>query len=53
MNLIYQTDFIILRKFNITLNLPLKKDGTLTSNPPVQIYVNKIKNIIVFKIKTG
>ena len=23
------------------------------SNPPVQIYVNKIKNRIVFKIKTG
>ena len=23
------------------------------NNPPVQIYVNKIKNRIVFKIKTG
>ena len=30
-----------------------KKHETLTENPPVQIYVNKIKNIIVIKIKTG
>ena len=26
---------------------------TLTENPPVQIYLNKIKNRIVFKINTG
>ena len=25
----------------------------MTENPPIQIYPNKIKNIIVFKIKTG
>ena len=25
----------------------------MTINPPMQIYVNKIKNRIVFKIKTG
>ena len=31
----------------------IKKHETLTDNPPVQIYANKIKNIIVFKIKTG
>ena len=31
----------------------IKKHVTLTENPPVQIYVNKIKNRIVFKIKTG
>ena len=30
-----------------------KKHKTLTENPPVQIYVNKIKNRIVFKIKAG
>ena len=29
----------------------IKKHETLTENPPVQIYVNKIKNRIVFKIK--
>ena len=33
--------------------LIIKKHETLTENPPVQIYVNKIKNRIVFKIKTG
>ena len=31
----------------------IKKHETLTQNPPVQIYPNKIKNRIVFKIKTG
>ena len=31
----------------------MKKYETLTENPPVQIYVNNIKNRIVFKIKTG
>ena len=31
----------------------IKKHETLTENPPVQIYVNKIKNRIAFKIKTG
>ena len=31
----------------------IKKRETLNENPPVQIYPNKIKNRIVFKIKTG
>ena len=31
----------------------IKKHGTIADNPPIQIYVNKIKNRIVFKIKTG
>ena len=31
----------------------IKKHETLTENPSVQIYPNKIKNRIVFKIKTG
>ena len=31
----------------------IKKHLTLTGNPPIQIYPNKIKNWIVFKIKTG
>ena len=31
----------------------IKKHKTLTQNPSVQIYVNRIKNKIVFKIKTG
>ena len=35
------------------MNLLLKKHETLTENPPIQIYPNKITNRIVFKIKTG
>ena len=31
----------------------IKKHETLTENQPVQIYPNKIKNRIVFKIKSG
>ena len=31
----------------------IKKHETIADNPPLQIYVNKIKNRIVFKIKTG
>ena len=31
----------------------IKKHQTLTENLPVQIYPNKIKNRIVFKVKTG
>ena len=31
----------------------IKIHKTLTENPPVQIYVNKINNKIVVKIKTG
>ena len=30
----------------------IKKHETLTENPPIQIYPNKTKNRIVFKIKT-
>ena len=31
----------------------IKKHENLAENPPIQIYTNKIKNRIVFKIKTG
>ena len=31
----------------------IKKHETLTENHPIQVYPNKIKNRIVFKIKTG
>ena len=31
----------------------IKKHETLTDNPLVKVYSNKIKNRIVFKIKTG
>ena len=35
------------------LGFIIKKHEILTENPPVQIYPNKIKNRIDFKIKTG
>ena len=31
----------------------IKKHETLTEDPPIQIYPNKIKNRIVFKVQTG
>ena len=31
----------------------IKKHETVTDNPPIRIYVNKIENRITFKIKTG
>ena len=31
----------------------IKKHETLTEDPAVEIYANKIKNKFVFKIKTG
>ena len=31
----------------------IKKHETIADNPPVQVYVNKIKNRIFLKIKTG
>ena len=31
----------------------IKKHETLTENPPIQIYLKKIKNRIIFKIKSG
>ena len=33
--------------------LIIKKNEALTENPPIQIYLNKTKKRIVFKIKTG
>ena len=33
--------------------LIIKKHETLTENPPIIIYPNKIKNRIIFKVKTG
>ena len=35
------------------LEFIIKKHETLTKNPPIQNYPNKVKNRILFKIKTG
>ena len=44
---------ILLQIFKTFLDLSSKKQETLTGNPLVQIYSNKIKNKIIFRIKTG
>ena len=53
MNLIFLMDHILFQIFKITLSTLLKKHETIANNPPVQIYTNKLKNRIVFEIKTG
>ena len=39
--------------YKIILNLSQKKHETLTDNPSIKIYSNKIKNRIVFKTENG
>ena len=52
-NLIYLMNYILLQTLKIILSTLLKKHETIADNPPVQNYVNKIKNRTVFKIKTS
>ena len=52
MNLTYLMDYIQFQTFKTILSMLLKTLG-YSKIPPVQIYPNKIKNRIVFKIKTG
>ena len=52
MNLIYLMDHIV-SDIQDYFEYIIKKHETIAGNPPEQIYVNKIKNRIVFKIKTG
>ena len=51
--LICLMDHILFQTFKIILSTLLKKHETIADNPPVQIYTNKIKNRIIFKIKIG
>ena len=51
MNLICLMDHTLFQPFKVILNTLLKKHGTIANNPPGQVYINKIKNRIVFKIK--
>ena len=44
-------DHTLFQPFKVILNTLLKKHGTIANNPPGQVYINKIKNRIVFKIK--
>ena len=53
MNFNYLMDPILHQIFKFTLNLFKKKHGKNIDNHSIRIYVNKIKNRITFKIKTG
>ena len=48
----YLMDYILFVILTITLSVSLKRHESLTDNPPIQIYVNKIENEIKFKIKS-
>ena len=52
-NLNYLMDHILYQIFRIILNIFKKKHETVTDNPSIRIYINKIENRITFKIKTG
>ena len=47
----YQMSHILYQIFKIIFEYIIKKDETMTDNPPIKIYVNKIKNRVIFKIK--
>ena len=53
MDLICLMDHILFKIYKIILNTPSNKHETPSNNPLMQTYVNRIKNRIVFKIKTG
>ena len=52
MDLICLMDHILFEIYKIILNTSSNKHETPSNNPLVQIYLNRIKNRIVFKIKT-
>ena len=52
-NLNYLLDHILYQIFKIILINILKNNGEIIDNPSVRIYVNKIENRIIFKIKAG
>ena len=53
MNLNCQMVLILCYIFKMILNIPLKEDETLTSIPPIYVYINRINNRLVFEIKDG
>ena len=53
MNLNCQMVLILCYIFKMILNIPLKEDETLTSIPPIYVYINRINNRLVFEIKYG
>ena len=52
-NLNYLKDHILYQLFKIYFEYMLKKHATITDNPSIRIYINKIENKTTFKIKAG
>ena len=52
MNLIYMMDHILYLIFKIILSIS-SRNKAVPDSPPIQIYINKTKNYVVFKIKAG
>ena len=46
-------DHTLFHTFKIVLSTLLRRHEAIADNPPVKIYINKIRNRITFKIKTG
>ena len=46
-------DHILYQTFRITLSILPKKHETVADNTPIRIHINKTKNRITFRIKTG
>ena len=44
---------ILCQIFKIILNISLKKHETLTTIPPIHVYINRNNNRLVFKMKDG
>ena len=53
MSLNYQLVFILFQIFKIILNTSHKKHEKLTTIPPIYIYINRINDRLVLKIKDG
>ena len=49
----YLMDHTQYQIFKNILSISSKKNETVTDNPSIRIYVNKIENRIAFEIKTG
>ena len=52
-NLVWLMDHILFSDIQDFFGYIIKKHETVADNPPEQMYVNKIKNRIVFKIMTN
>ena len=48
-----QMILILCQIIKIILNISLKKHEALTTIPPVHVYINRINNELMFKMKNG